>query len=169
MIPWTVACQAPLSMGFPRQKYWSGLQFPPPGDLPDPGIQSMSPVSPALAGESLLPLCLFCSLSNFEIHHPAVLTKVNPLNMTSPGFIYLTAGILYLLSTSIHFIHPPPHPSPSLATTNLWAWVFWFSGLFFFWIHIQVRAYNICLLLSDLSHLAQCPPGPPSCHLLLFI
>ena len=120
-------------MGFPRQKYWSGLQFPPPGDLPDPGIQSMSLVSPALAGESLSPLCLFCSLSNFEIHHPAVLTKVNPLNMTSPGFIYLTAGILYLLSTSIHFIHPPPHPSPSLATTNLWAWVFWFSGFFFFY------------------------------------
>ena len=46
-IPWTVAHQAPLSMGFPRQEYWSGLPFPPPGDLPDPGIK---PVSPALAG-----------------------------------------------------------------------------------------------------------------------
>ena len=45
--PWTVACRAPLSMGFPRQEYWSGLPFPTPGDLPDPGIQS---VSPALAG-----------------------------------------------------------------------------------------------------------------------
>ena len=41
--PWTVACQVPLSMGFPRQKYWSGLLFPPPGDLPDPGIEPMSP------------------------------------------------------------------------------------------------------------------------------
>ena len=49
-IPWTVARQAPLSMGFPRQEYWSGLPFPPPGDLPDPGIQPSSPVSPALAG-----------------------------------------------------------------------------------------------------------------------
>ena len=38
--PWPVACQAPLSMGFPRQEYWSGLPFPPPGDLPDPGITS---------------------------------------------------------------------------------------------------------------------------------
>ena len=47
MTPWTVACQAPLSIGFPRQKYWSGLPFPNPGDLPDPGIE---PVSPALAG-----------------------------------------------------------------------------------------------------------------------
>ena len=35
--PWTVAYQAPLSMGFPKQEYWSGLPFPSPGDLPDPG------------------------------------------------------------------------------------------------------------------------------------
>ena len=45
--PWTVAHQAPLSMGFPRQEYWSGLPFPTPEDLPDPGIK---PVSPASAG-----------------------------------------------------------------------------------------------------------------------
>ena len=45
--PWTVACQAPLSMGFPRQEYWSGLPFPSLGDLPDPGIK---PASLALAG-----------------------------------------------------------------------------------------------------------------------
>ena len=38
--PWTVACQAPLSMGFPRQEYWNGLPFPSLGDLPDPGIKS---------------------------------------------------------------------------------------------------------------------------------
>ena len=37
--PWTVAYQAPLSMGFSRQEYWSGLPFPSPGDLPDPGIE----------------------------------------------------------------------------------------------------------------------------------
>ena len=43
--PWTVAYQAPLSMGFSRQLYWSGLPFPSPGDLPDPGIE---PGSPAL-------------------------------------------------------------------------------------------------------------------------
>ena len=48
--PWTVACQAPLSMGFSRQEYWSGLPFPSPGDLPDPRIEPASPVSPALAG-----------------------------------------------------------------------------------------------------------------------
>ena len=46
-IPCTVAGQAPLYMGFPRQEYWSGLPFPSAGDLPDPGIE---PVSPALIG-----------------------------------------------------------------------------------------------------------------------
>ena len=47
VIPWTVACQDPLSMGFSRQEYWSGLSFPSPGDLPNPGIESMSPALPA--------------------------------------------------------------------------------------------------------------------------
>ena len=41
---WTIACQAPLSIGFPRQEYWSGLPFSFPGDLPDPGIKLRSPV-----------------------------------------------------------------------------------------------------------------------------
>ena len=48
--PWTVAHQAPLSMGFSRQEYWSGLPFPSPGDLPNPGVQ---PGSPALWADSL--------------------------------------------------------------------------------------------------------------------
>ena len=47
--PWTVACQAPLSMGFSRQEYWSGLPFPSPGDLPYSGIEQTSLMSPALA------------------------------------------------------------------------------------------------------------------------
>ena len=49
--PWTVACQAPLSMEFSRQEYWNGLPFPIPGDSPNPRIELASPVSPALAGE----------------------------------------------------------------------------------------------------------------------
>ena len=47
---WTIASQAPLSTGFSRQEYWSGLPYLPPGDLPDPGIEPTSLVSPALAG-----------------------------------------------------------------------------------------------------------------------
>ena len=48
--PWTVARQAPLSMGFSRQEYWSGLPFPSPGNLPNPGIE---PGSPALQADAL--------------------------------------------------------------------------------------------------------------------
>ena len=48
--PWTIACQVPLSKGFSRQEYWSGLPFPSPGDFPDPGIE---PRSPALQAGSL--------------------------------------------------------------------------------------------------------------------
>ena len=50
VILWTIARQAPLSMGSSRQEYWSGLPCPPPGDLPSPGIEPASLVSPALAG-----------------------------------------------------------------------------------------------------------------------
>ena len=48
--PWTVARQTPMSIGFPRQEYWSGLPFPSLGDLPDPGIKPTSLASLALAG-----------------------------------------------------------------------------------------------------------------------
>ena len=51
MTLWVIACQAPLSMGFPRQEYWSGLPCPAPGDLHDPGIKPAFLVSAALAGE----------------------------------------------------------------------------------------------------------------------
>jgi len=54
VIPWTVAHQASLTMGFFREEYWSGLPFPSPGDLPDPGIK---PRSPALQAESLPTAC----------------------------------------------------------------------------------------------------------------
>ena len=51
MTLWTIAYQAPMSMGFSRQEYWSGLPFPSPGDLPDPG---MEPGSPTLQADTLL-------------------------------------------------------------------------------------------------------------------
>ena len=50
VIPWAVAHQAPLSIGFPKQEYWNGLPFPSPGDLSNPGIE---PASPALEADSL--------------------------------------------------------------------------------------------------------------------
>ena len=52
---WTAARLAPGSMGFSRQEYWSGLPFPPPGDLPDPGIEPVSLGSPPVAGGFFTP------------------------------------------------------------------------------------------------------------------
>ena len=52
MTIWTVAYQAPLSMGFSSEESWSGLPFPPPGDLPDPGMEPVSAVSPAMQARS---------------------------------------------------------------------------------------------------------------------
>ena len=51
---WTVAHQAPLSLGFSRQEYWSGLPFPPPGDVPDPGTEPASPMFPVMQVDSLM-------------------------------------------------------------------------------------------------------------------
>ena len=51
MTAWTLSRQVPLSVRFSKQEYWSGLPFPNPGDGPDPGIELLSPVSPALADE----------------------------------------------------------------------------------------------------------------------
>ena len=62
MTPWTVAHLSPLSLGFARQEYWNGLPFPPPGDLPNPGIKPMSLVSPALQADSL-PLGHHCQIA----------------------------------------------------------------------------------------------------------
>ena len=50
---WTVPCQTPLSMGLFRQEYWNGLPLPSPEDLPDPGFEPVSPLSPALQTDSL--------------------------------------------------------------------------------------------------------------------
>ena len=70
--PWTVAYQAPLPMGFSRQKYWSGLPFPSPGDLPNPGIKSGSPALQADALQSEVTqkekdkYCILTHIQNLE-------------------------------------------------------------------------------------------------------
>ena len=73
----TVARQASLSMGLSRQGYWSGLPFPSPGDIPNPGIEAESLISPALAGG-------FFTTSayspNFPINNSGTLLSINPLN-----------------------------------------------------------------------------------------
>ena len=69
--PWTIACQASLSMGFSRQEPWSGLPFPPSGGFLDPGIKLISPLSPALQTDSLL-------LSHWE--NPAIYLEFEQKN-----------------------------------------------------------------------------------------
>ena len=76
MTPWTVACQALLSMGFPRQEYGSGLPFPSPGDLPDPGIEPTSLASPASAG------------GFFTVEPPGMPQGILLLRILSLGLLY---------------------------------------------------------------------------------
>ena len=116
VIPWTIARQAPLSVGFSRQEYQSGVSFPSPGDLPHPEIEPGSLASPALAGgfftiqfssvaQSCLTLCdpMNCSMPGLPVHHQL------------PEF---TQTHIHRVSDAIQPSHPlsfpsPPAPNPS--------------------------------------------------------
>ena len=87
--PCTVACQAPLTMGFPRQEYWSGLPFPSPGDLPDPGIEL---ASPALQADSVPPVT--CPPD----HHTKFLPNRNLPYISSRAFALQVKHIFCYLS-----------------------------------------------------------------------
>ena len=91
--PWTVACQAPLSMGFSRQEYWNGLPCPPPGDLPNPGIKPRSSAT-LHCRQILLPLSYWgiCCKPNLRIA-PDFL-----LSFTPPDLIIRIANIYQVLS-----------------------------------------------------------------------
>ena len=78
--PWTVTYQAPPSMGFSRQEYWSGLPFPPPGDFPDPGIETGSPALQA----------------NVLISEPLGYLKLSALKMTLEKNMY-SKGLIELI------------------------------------------------------------------------
>ena len=72
--PWTVAREALLSMDFSRREYWSGLPFPSPGDLPDPGIEPGSPASPVLQADALLLSYQGCPYKYWALKYQAPLT-----------------------------------------------------------------------------------------------
>ena len=88
--PWTVTLQAPLSMSFPRQEYWSGLPFPSLGDLPDPGIKPRSPALQAdslpteLQGKPLLCHMYFKYIFSLNIYVLTLLMKVQFLRQEDP-------------------------------------------------------------------------------------
>ena len=85
--PWTVARQAPLSMGFSRQEYWSRLPCPPPEDLPDPGTE-LTPPTRALAGGFFTTSAIWeaCVLLTYQKSNPNIITtRVKRQNMATPS------------------------------------------------------------------------------------
>ena len=96
--PWTVAHKAPLSMGFSRQEYWSGLPFSPPGNLPDPGIE---PGSPTLQADSLLlSSAQKCIKGSERSCCEGICFLFFPIPLPAPRV--LTAGNLYVFKS--HYI-----------------------------------------------------------------
>ena len=91
--PWTVACQASLSMRFSREEYWSGLPCPPPGDRPDPGIE---PTSPALQADSL-PAEPLGNPKNTGVGSLSLLQRISPTQELNWGLLHCR-WILYQLS-----------------------------------------------------------------------
>ena len=126
--PQTVIHRAPLSMKFSTQEYWSGLPFPSPGDLPDPGIKPTFLVSPALASDFF--------------------TTVPPRKLFTVSDIYFVHNSLYLLSSTPILLLPLPSPCP------LYLWVLYCSihWCFFLRFQIYVKSHSICLSLSGLFH-----------------
>jgi len=109
--PWTVACQAPLSMGFSRHEYWSGLPFPSPGDLPNRGIELASLTSPTFSSVQFSSVTQSC------------LTLCNPMDCSTPG-LPVHHQLPELTQTQVHRVGDatqPSHPlsSPSPPAFNL--------------------------------------------------
>ena len=111
--PRTVAHQASLSVEFSRQEYWSGLSFPSPGDLPDPGIESKSLASPSLTGR----WCSSKKKKKKKIHLPMQEMQEEAASPFIPHFTW-----------SMHAIHTPLNPSasplPPHLKTLLWPFRF---------------------------------------------
>ena len=110
---WIIACQAPLSMGFSRQEYWSGFLCPPPGHLPHPGIEPVSPIALALQVDSLplshqgrplshgttgeIMLCILCALKRGIESFDRATYRLNLLFFNSTFFFFL-ASLVFGLS-----------------------------------------------------------------------
>ena len=104
MTPWTVAHQAPLSMGFSRQEYWRGLPFLPPGDLPDPGIEPASLASPALAG-----VLFTTSATSVQFSHSVMSDSATPWTAARQAFLSITSSRNLLELLSFKLVMPSNH------------------------------------------------------------
>ena len=126
---WIVAHQAPLFMGFSRQEYWSGLPCPPPGDLPDPGVKPMSPVSPALQADSL-PLSHQGSPCVYRFIYIHIFLHVNIY------FILLIIFIYTHTHTHMHF------PGGHMVTQSLiHTYIYMCTYIHIYGLHIHTMEY----------------------------
>ena len=164
MTPWAVDHQAPLSMVFSRQEYWSGLSLPSPGDLPNPGIE---PTSPASQEDSLLPESprkpkntVVGSLSLLQrifptkelnqglLHCRQILYQLKLTAMLTAGLLYVTSPVLtylrmqssYLLATFLQFfLCLIPKVWSQVWSLFIWTWYLGvlghFCSRFFVWDH----------------------------------
>ena len=163
--PWTVAYQASLSMGFSRQNYWSGLPFPSPGDLPDPGIEPGLPALEADALTSEPPGKLF----HYKREYIGVSKHIVILSLTVWFVILLLGAIAKHFSFTRELTHPwtilspmalpPLLPLPSLVyncsltkgftfpTTLRLFWLYW---VYFWPLHsTNIWALFLCQSLPD--------------------
>ena len=113
--PWTVAHQAPLSMGFSRQEYWSGLPFPSPGDLPNPGIEPRSPAMQADALTSEPPGKLIWVVISIKIR-PSLWSRTYPSTRSECSSESCLSGWQHFLRRQCT-IHMKTHHRPQLQMT----------------------------------------------------
>ena len=116
--PWTVARQALLSVGFSRQEYWSGLPFPFPGNLPDPGIKPMPPESSALAGGFFTTVphrkpLVFLQFSSVQFSHSLFMTSWTAARQAS-----VHHQLLGFTQTHIHWVSDAIQPSHPLSSPS---------------------------------------------------
>ena len=163
-VPWPVAHQAPLFMGFSRQEYWNRLSFPPPGDLPDSGIEPASLVSPTLAGGFFTIAPPGKPLNQLYIYTyiPALLDPTLPilplqlitehrgeLLVLYSSFLlatYFTPGSVYMLMLPSQLIPScPPHPHVPPVCVSIPALQIRSSVPLFQISHICVNIHGTCI------------------------
>ena len=186
--PWTVACQAPLSMKFSRQEYWSGLPFPSPGDLPNPGIK---PGSPTLEADSLLPETPGKPLSYTILQpkhrhrsHPATLSPSgsHTPHPTKPALLHLPLSHFLFPHPTSHMLSYQPRSHTTFVITPSWHKKPSPTGPFSFLVRSPGQRHCFILLqLLGYYHYRESPdnrltrstvnpshqPGQPPVHTLL--
>ena len=170
-MPWTEAHQAPLSLGFPRQEYWSGLSFPSPGDLPTPGFELKSLVPPALAvfhcatWETLYLYIKACkyilderqfsivvtvqSLSRIQLFAPPwTAARQASLSFTISQSLLKLMSIESLMPSNLLILCRPPSP-PALNLSQHQGLFQWVNLVWFKWLRvwILVLSFTDCMTL----------------------